>query len=124
MKIKNFFAAACIGAAMFLSACTGSQKAPSGDITVIVAHVSVKPEYKDEMLKVFQDVVTGTHTEAGNIDYTLYQDQEDPLKFTFIEYWKSPEAIASHNSSAHFQTFAKAVQGKADLEVHTLKKKY
>jgi quinol monooxygenase YgiN len=100
------------------------EQKPTGEELVIVAHVTAHPEFKDELLQAFQNVVKGTHTEEGNISYDLYEDVNNPLKFTFIEYWKSPAAINAHNASAHFQEFAKAIEGKADLDVTTMKHKY
>ena len=90
---------------------------------VIIANVIIIPEYKDELLKAFEAVVEGTHKEPGNISYNLYEDTSNPFRFTFVEIWKSKEAINEHNGSSHFQEFAKAVEGKADLEVYTLKQK-
>ncbi|MDR0995921.1 MAG: antibiotic biosynthesis monooxygenase [Tannerella sp.] len=100
------------------------QKAPAGDILVIVAHVTVKKAEQAAVEKAFQDVVAATHKDAGNIDYNLYQDVKDPLKYTFIEYWKSQSAINAHNASPAFQAFTKAIKGKATLEAYTLKHKF
>lgn len=124
-KIMNAGLMLCICCAglLFTSSCS-PEKAATGDELVIVAHVTVKPEFKDEMLKAFQAVVEGTRKEPGNISYVLYQDISDPLKFTFVEVWKSQDAINAHNASAHFQTFAKTVDGKADLSASILKQKF
>ncbi len=107
----------------FTSCSSNGQRSAGPDELVIVAHVTIKPEFKDDMMKAFEGVVEGTRKEAGNISYILYQDVNNPLKFTFVEIWKSQAAIEAHNSSAHFQEFAKAIDGKADLEVYTMKQK-
>jgi len=99
------------------------QKVAEDELT-IVAHVTVKAEYKEELLKAFKAVVEGTRKEPGNVSYVLCEHIDNPLKFTFVEVWKSQDAINSHNNSAHFQEFAKAIDGKAELEVYTMKKKY
>lgn len=108
---------------LFTSCGSGAQRTAGAEELVIVAHVTIKPEFKDEMMKAFEGVVAGTRKEAGNISYILYQDVSNPSKFTFVEIWKSQAAIEAHNSSAHFQEFAKAIEGKADLEVYTMKEK-
>lgn len=91
----------------------------------IIAHVTAtKAEYKADLLKAFQAVVEGTRKEPGNVSYVLCEHADNPLKFTFIEVWKSQDAINLHNNSPHFQQFAKAIDGKAALEVYTMKKKY
>lgn len=106
------------------TSCTSNAKRTADpDELVIVAHVTIKPEFKDDIMKAFEGVVEGTRKEPGNISYILYQDVNNPLKFTFVEIWKSQAAIEAHNSSAHFQVFAKAIDGKADLEVYTMKEK-
>lgn len=101
----------------------GGQRSAGADELAIVAHVTVKPEFKEEMMKAFEAVVEGTRKEPGNISYILYQDANDPLKYTFVEIWESQAAIDAHNNSAHFQEFAKAVEGKADLDVRVMKQK-
>jgi len=90
----------------------------------IVATVTVKPEYREDVLKAIKTVVDATRKEQGNIFYDVFEDVKNPLKFVFIETWKSQAAIDSHNQSAHFNNFVKAVDGKATLEANTLKQKF
>jgi quinol monooxygenase YgiN len=54
----------------------------------------------------------------------VFEDVSNPLKLTFIETWKSQDAINSHNDSAHFKGFVKAVDGKATLEANVLKQNF
>jgi quinol monooxygenase YgiN len=96
----------------------------TGNELIIIANVIADPEYKDELVKAFKAVVDGTRKEPGNISYDLLEDVANPLRFTFVEAWKSQEAIEAHNSSPHFQEFVKAIEGKAQLEVFNLKKKF
>ena len=88
-----------------------AQKAPVANATgqelIIVAHISVYPEHREEILKALEA-----------------EDTSNPLKFTIIEYWKSQQAINEHNATAHFNEFVKIIGGKADLDVHTMKHKY
>ncbi|GHT69407.1 hypothetical protein AGMMS50239_36120 [Bacteroidia bacterium] len=90
----------------------------------IVATITMKPEYKAEILKAVKTVVDATRKEPGNIFYDVFEDVKDPLKLTFIETWKSQSAIDSHNNSAHFKAFVKAVEGKATLEANILRQKF
>ncbi|WP_080905718.1 putative quinol monooxygenase [Parabacteroides sp. Marseille-P3160] len=91
----------------------------------IVAAVIIKPEHKEELLKIFQEVVKETRKEEGNVSYGLYENVSDPNKYTFIEVWKSQAAIDSHNASKHFQAFVKAIDGKVEsLSVDVLQAKY
>ncbi len=91
----------------------------------IVATIIVKEEFKEELLPVFHQVVDETRKEEGNISYELHQDVNNPLKFIFLEVWKSQEAIDSHNISAHFRAFAKAIRKKTDaLTIDVMEKIY
>ena len=101
----------------------GDQSAQEEALT-IVATVVVKPEYKDDVLKAIKTVVDATRKEPGNIFYDVFEDVGNPLKFVFIETWKSQAAIDSHNKSTHFNDFVKAVEGKASLEASILKQKF
>jgi quinol monooxygenase YgiN len=100
------------------------EKVADKNSLTIVANVTVQPEFKDVLLQAFQKVVDGTRKEAGNISYNLYEDTSNPLRFTFVEIWKSQSAIDSHNNSDHFKEFAATVEGKAELEVSILKQKF
>lgn len=107
------------------NSCTSSEKkATTGEELVIVAHVKAKPEYKEDLIKAFEKVVDATRKEPGNVSYELFEDINNPLNFTFVEVWKSPTAIEEHSNSAHFQEFAKSIDGKADLSISTLKQKF
>jgi quinol monooxygenase YgiN len=114
--------ACCKKAADEKGACC--KKAADENSLTIVANVTVQAEYKDELLKAFEKVVDATRKESGNISYDLYEDTSNPLRFTFVETWESQSAIESHNSSAHFLEFASAIEGKAGLDVSTLKQKF
>lgn len=80
----------------------------------IVATLVVQPEYRQELLEVFQQLVQASRQEAGNISYDLHEALDNANKLVFIEHWKSQAAIDEHNASAHFQAFVKAIDGKTD----------
>lgn len=91
----------------------------------IVAAIVVKEAYQSELEKVFYTIVDETHKEPGNISYELHQDISNPLKYTFLEVWKSQDAIDQHNASAHFKAFVNAIEGKVEsLTVDVIKKIY
>jgi quinol monooxygenase YgiN len=117
---------------VLLASCTSTGKdketappdAGGAEALTIVANVSVYPEFKDELLAAIEAVVKATRQEEGNISYDVFEDINNPLRFTFIETWKSSGAIAAHNASIHFAEFARALENKADLEAFTLKQKF
>jgi quinol monooxygenase YgiN len=133
--MKRLFYVTALSAIM-LASCTQSPKekevaAPAGpaatevaaqpDALIIIATLTAQPEFRDELWAAVEAVVKGTRQEAGNNSYNVFIDTTDPLKWTFIENWKSQAAIDRHNASPHFQTFAKAIEGKAGLTVAILK---
>lgn len=123
--MKKFFIAGIL-CTLVLSSCNSSSKkeaATSSESLTIIATLTAQPEYKDELLKAIEAVVKSTRQEAGNISYNVFEDVNNPLQWTFIETWKSQNAIDSHNNSEHFKAFAKTVEGKSSLSVFILKPK-
>jgi quinol monooxygenase YgiN len=108
---------------LLLGSFTGNQAVKEETLT-IVATVTVKPEFKDDVLKAIKTVVDATRKEPGNIFYDVFEDVKNPSKFVFIETWKSQAAIDFHNKTAHFNDFVKAVEGKASLEASILRQKF
>lgn len=70
----------------------------------IVAKSQVKPEYKDEYIRLAKKLVAASKAEEGNIFYDLHQAQEDPYVLTMIEGWQDQESIEKHNGSESFRT--------------------
>ncbi len=84
----------------------------------IVALITVKPEFRDELAAEFTQLVKASRAEAGNNSYDLHQEIDQPNRFVFIENWKSQAAIDAHNASEHFQAFVHAIDGKTEhLEI-------
>jgi Uncharacterized conserved protein len=91
----------------------------------IIASLTIENEKEEaDIVKALHTVVDATRKEEGNISYELHQDIANPKTYVFVEVWKSPEAIDSHNNSAHFLDFVKAVEGKVALAVNVIKKVY
>ena len=109
---------------LFLFGSFSDTQAVKDETLTIVATVIVKPEFREDVMKAIKAVVDATVKEQGCIFYDVFEDVKNPLKFVFIETWKSQAAIDSHNKSAHFNDFVKAVEGKATLEASTLRQKF
>lgn len=91
----------------------------------IVATITVKPEFKEDILKSLHDVVDATRKEEGNVSYDLHSHVSDENVFTILEVWKSRDAITLHNASDHFEAFKKAIDGKiSNLKIETIKQVY
>jgi quinol monooxygenase YgiN len=99
-------------------------KTANDETLAIVATVTVKAEFKDDVLKAIKTVVDATRKEPGCIFYDVYEDVNNPLKFVFIETWKSQAAIDFHNKTAHFLEFEQAIEGKTTLEASILRQRF
>ncbi len=68
----------------------------------IYARGVVKEDKIEEYKEIATQMMNETRKEKGCINYTLFQDMNDPQVFCFIEHWENQECIDAHNSSAHF----------------------
>ena len=57
----------------------------------LTAIIKAKEEYRNEVLKVLQNMVAETQKEEANELYTLHQGIENKNHFVFYEIWKSKE---------------------------------
>ena len=69
----------------------------------IVAQLVVKKEFRQELIKLCEELVPASRAEAGNSSYDLYEDLHDPQVLTVLELWNSEKAIEEHNASPHFR---------------------
>ncbi|MDR1919388.1 MAG: antibiotic biosynthesis monooxygenase [Tannerellaceae bacterium] len=129
--IKKHVLYGFLGSLLFLCSCApgakqqeATEEVNPADKLTIVATITILPEFKEEVLPVIQAVVAGTRTEPGNISYDVFEDVNNPLRFTFIEHWKSQSAIEAHNASPHFLEFVKGIEGKAEVGAITMKQKF
>jgi len=84
------------------------------DTIQIVAEIEIKQAYRDELIPVFQALVTGSRSEPGNKRYDLTEDIARSGHFFVLEEWLSAKAIEEHNVTPHFQNFIAKIAGKAE----------
>jgi len=68
----------------------------------IVAKSIIKEGKVEEFKALAKELIEESRKETGCISYNLNQDLNDKNVLTFLEEWQDKEAIALHNSSAHF----------------------
>lgn len=83
----------------------------------IIAKFNVLKGSVDEFKKCAVNVVRDTRKERGNLSYKIYQNRDDPSKFTFIEEWLNDTAIEQHNNAKHFLQFLEDIKPLTDGEV-------
>lgn len=64
------------------------------------------------MKEVLEGYLAPTRAEKGCLRYDLFQDIDDPKKFTFIEEWESKEDLDAHSRSAHLAEGRVRLEGK------------
>jgi quinol monooxygenase YgiN len=67
----------------------------------VVAHIQAKAGEEDTVRAVLESYVAPTRLEEGCLRYDLFNDVNDPSKFTFIEEWTSLALLERHGQSAH-----------------------
>ena len=91
----------------------------------VIAVFSIKEECREDLLKSFKQVVDETRKESGVISYVLHQDTKDSLKYVMLETWKSKDALATHEDTAHFKKLIADIEGKVtNLTVQVVEKIY
>jgi quinol monooxygenase YgiN len=92
----------------------GDEDGKMSRITV-VARIKAKSEFADEIRRQLKGLVEPTRTgDEGCITYDLYQADEDPSLFYFLEEWESRELLEKHLDSGHVQSHLKKSAGKLE----------
>ena len=78
---------------------------------VIAGSVAVRPERRDEAVRVALEMERATRAEAGCHAYRFSAALDDPATFLLFEEWESEEALARHFASAHMAAFQQALPG-------------
>lgn len=90
----------------------------------IVAEIKIKPEFRDALMPVLQELVAGSRMEGGNISYDITEALDTPGRFYAVEIWASEQAIKEHGDTPHFQNFVKAIKDKSEkveiVKLHNL----
>ena len=96
------------------------------DKVAIVVDVEIKPEYRDEFLKVMEADAVGSRKEAGCLRFDVLCDQSNPNRFFFYEVspvrallqlacdvpelvsqvYTDGDAVAVHKEQPHFKLWS------------------
>ena len=71
-----------------------------------MAELIPKEGAEEKLIPLAEALVEETLKEEGNIDYKCLRSITDGT-FTFVEEWKSVEALSEHLNSPHFKLFSK-----------------
>ncbi len=69
---------------------------------VIVVKLALQEGKKEAFKEIAKLMIEGSQKEAGNIEYHLYEELDEPDAVAFIEKWKDQEALDFHEKTEHF----------------------
>ena len=69
---------------------------------VLVLKLELQEGKKSEFIAVTRPLIEGSQKEAGNIEYNLYEELDEPNTVAFIEKWKDQAALDVHEKTEHF----------------------
>lgn len=88
----------------------------------IVAPLTIKSEFVEEVTPALLAIVAASREEPGCLQYDLHREIGSANSFVFYERWRSEEAIELHEGSAHFQHFISQLEGKLEkIEIKKMK---
>ncbi|GCE81872.1 putative quinol monooxygenase [Komagataeibacter diospyri] len=72
----------------------------------VIATIRVRPDHEKVAIAAIHDCVKASRLEKTNISYQCHRDISDREVLVFVERWTSPEALAEHETTPHFQAMA------------------
>ena len=78
-------------------------------ISIVAIFVS-KDNMEPKLTSLFKSVIESTRKESGCLNYTLYLDQENPKRFTFLEEWQNKACLEKHLDSDCIQDLFNNIQ--------------
>ena len=71
----------------------------------VIAKIPVKEEKRDEAIEAFKQLIAEVAKEEGTLSYTLNVSKKEPNTLVVMERYKDMEALKTHSSTPHFQSF-------------------
>ncbi len=86
----------------------------SGEAVRVVAHIHAKAGKEKELRAILMTLPEPTRKETGCREYRLYQNNEDPADFTFVEEWDNDAVLEIHLKTPHVQAALSQVPALVD----------
>ena len=71
----------------------------------LVVHFRVKSAEVDSAKALFTTHEKNGKTDQGNLEFQVFQDTDDPTRFTSFESWENQAAIDAHDATDHHAEF-------------------
>src|SRR5262249_24347358 len=75
------------------------------DPIIVVTHVDVIPQHKDNAVSALQQLVDESHRHAGNLQFDVWQQAGRPNHFTVVEAWTNRGAFDLHQMQKETREF-------------------
>lgn len=76
---------------------------------VIAGSVTIKPEHREEAVRVALTMARATQAEPGCASYRFSADLADPNTLLIFEEWESDDALVRHFQSEHMRVFREQI---------------
>lgn len=76
---------------------------------IVFVHVHVKPEATEAFRSAILANAEGSVKEPGVIRFDVFQQGEDPTRFTLVEIYQTPDDQLKHRETAHYLKWRDAV---------------
>lgn len=77
---------------------------------VVIVQAHVKPEYLQAFKEATYDNASNSILEPGVARFDVYQQKDDPTRFSLIEIYRDEDAPAKHRESSHYLRWRDAVE--------------
>jgi quinol monooxygenase YgiN len=92
-------------------------------LLTVIAKITAKKEAVEKVAKQLTNLVPPTRKEQGCVQYSLYQDNDDPAVLMVYERWESKNDLDAHMNTKHFKECFAEIEGLFHIEVHLLTEK-
>ncbi len=103
----------------------GEEMKPVEVPLVLSARFKIKPEKRDEFLKLATATLEPTRKEEGNISYSFYEESTVPNSFIYFEEWRSRKDLAFHLQQPYTKNlldkFSDLADGEGNIRVYDIK---
>lgn len=76
---------------------------------VLMVHIRVKPEAIELFKEAILENARNSIREEGVVRFDVFQQADDPTRFSLVEVYRTPEDHARHRETAHYQKWRDSV---------------
>ncbi|MBP1539947.1 MAG: antibiotic biosynthesis monooxygenase [Prevotella sp.] len=126
---KNIFLMAIAAIAMISCGpkAAPEQKAQNEEADAAVIRINcplkVTPENRDKVLALCKELVDSSRTDAGNIDYDIYESATDPASLIIFETWQDQPSLDAHMAAPHFTRLVPQIQEASEMAIQVMTEK-